>query len=415
MRADTSNYRDLFLDNVPMMDARAPVEFAKGAFPGVVNLPLMTDEERELVGICYKQRGQQAAIELGHRLVGGAVKAARLDAWAAFAKAHPDGYLYCFRGGLRSQIVQQWLRDEAGIAYPRVTGGYKAMRGFLLDTLDRAIAECDFLVLGGMTGTGKTEVLRRLDDALDLEGHANHRGSSFGKRVSGQPTQINFDNALAIDILRKRAAGHARFVVEDEGQAVGSCSLPPALYQGMQRHGLVWLEDSLENRKQRILRDYVIDLGAEFVAAHGPEQGQTLFAQRLRQSLDNIARRLGGERHKRLAAIMDERCAARRWAWAWPATWAGSRACCRNTTILCTSTSASRRPRASCSRGPGGGDAIPGATGRGAGTAMTRRRIRAGRRPGPGIRRRGLTNAPAARERARCAGCSRRCCPAPGG
>ena len=163
-----------------------------------------------------------------------------------------------------------------------------------------------FLVLGGMTGTGKTEVLRRLDDALDLEGHANHRGSSFGKRVSGQPTQINFDNALAIDILRKRAAGHARFVVEDEGQAVGSCSLPPALYQGMQRHGLVWLEDSLENRKQRILRDYVIDLGAEFVAAHGAEQGQALFAQRLRQSLDNIARRLGGERHKRLAAIMDE-------------------------------------------------------------------------------------------------------------
>ena len=84
-----------------------------------------------------------------------------------------------------------------------------------------------FLVLGGMTGTGKTEVLRRLDDALDLEGHANHRGSSFGKRVSGQPTQINFDNALAIDILRKRAAGHARFVVEDEGQAVAAAACRP--------------------------------------------------------------------------------------------------------------------------------------------------------------------------------------------
>ena len=188
------------------------------------------------------------------------------------------------------------------------------------------------------------EVLRRLDDALDLEGHANHRGSSFGKRVSGQPTQINFDNALAIDILRKRAAGHARFVVEDEGQAVGSCSLPPALYQGMQRHGLVWLEDSLENRKQRILRDYVIDLGAEFVAAHGAEQGQALFAQRLRQSLDNIARRLGGER-PRLAAIMDEALRGRRWAWAWLVTWAGSRACCRNTTIPCMSTSASKASR----------------------------------------------------------------------
>ena len=123
--------------------------------------------------------------------------------------------------------------------------------------------------------------------------------------MSGQPTQINFDNALAIDILRKRAAGHARFVVEDEGQAVGSCSLPPALYQGMQRHGLVWLEDSLENRKQRILRDYVIDLGAEFVAAHGragPDPVRATPAPEPGQHRQATGRRAP----KRLAAIMDE-------------------------------------------------------------------------------------------------------------
>ena len=199
--------------------------------------------------------------------------------------------------------MQQWLR-EAGIAYPRVTGGYKAMRGFLLDTLDRAIAECDFLVLGGMTGTGKTEVLRRLDDALDLEGHANHRGSSFGKRVSGQPTQINFDNALAIDILRN-APPDTR--ASWSRTRPGRGQLQPAA-RAVPGHAAPWpgVAGGQPGESQRILRDYVIDLGAEFVAAHGPEQGQTLFAQRLRQSLDNIARRLGGERHKRLAAIMDE-------------------------------------------------------------------------------------------------------------
>lgn len=156
MRPDSSDYRAIFLSDIPMMDARAPVEFAKGAFPGVVNLPLMNDAERQKVGTCYKQHGQKAALELGHRLVSGKVKDERMQAWAAFAEQHPNGYLYCFRGGLRSQIVQQWLR-EAGIDYPRVVGVYKAMRHFLLDTLDQAVAECDFVLVGGMTGTGKTE------------------------------------------------------------------------------------------------------------------------------------------------------------------------------------------------------------------------------------------------------------------
>lgn len=305
MRGDIDDYRALFLQGRPLMDTRAPIEFRKGAFPGAVNLPLMTDIERQKVGTCYKQQGQEAAIALGHQLVRGRTKAERIEAWAAFARAHPQGSLYCFRGGLRSQIVQQWLRDEAGIAYPRVVGGYKAMRGFLMDTLERAVAECGFVVLGGMTGTGKTDVLRELDHALDLEGHAHHRGSSFGKHATGQPPQIGFENGLAIDVLKKREAGHVRFVLEDESHAIGSCSVPLSLFQGMQTYPVVWLEDSLENRVDRILRDYVVDLCAEFMAIHGEEAGRELFGQRLRQSLDNIHKRLGGERHQRLAAIMD--------------------------------------------------------------------------------------------------------------
>lgn len=304
MRDNTADFRQLFLHDVPMMDARAPVEFAKGAFPGVVNLPLMNDVERQKVGTCYKQQGQDAAIKLGHQLVSGDLKAERIAAWAAFAKANPDGYLYCFRGGLRSQIVQQWLKEEAGIEYPRVIGGYKAMRTFLLETTEQAVAQCDFVIVGGLTGTGKTEVLAQLDNGLDLEGHANHRGSSFGKRATPQPAPIDFENRLAIDILKKRAAGHQQFVLEDESRMVGSCTVPLVLHQGMQDYPLIWLEDSLAGRVERILSDYVTKLCAEFVAVHGEEQGFSLFAERLQQSLNNILKRLGGERHQRLSAIM---------------------------------------------------------------------------------------------------------------
>ncbi|WP_248796290.1 tRNA 2-selenouridine(34) synthase MnmH [Pseudomonas sp. MWU13-2105] len=302
MSLDITDYRSLFLNDTPMMDTRAPVEFNKGSFPGVVNLPLMTDLERQRVGTCYKQHGQQAAIVLGHQLVGGEVKAARLQAWADFTRVHPDGALYCFRGGLRSQIVQQWLH-EAGIDYPRVGGGYKAMRSFLLQTVEQAVVQADFVLLGGMTGTGKTDVIVQLENSLDLEGHANHRGSSFGKRATGQPSNIDFENRLAVDLLKKQERGIESFVLEDESRMVGRCALPLALYQGMQRFPVVWLEDSLESRVERILRDYVVELCAEFVGVYA-EQGFQLFAERLLGSLDNIHKRLGGERHQRLKALM---------------------------------------------------------------------------------------------------------------
>lgn len=306
MRHDCTEFRQLFLADTPLMDMRAPVEFAKGAFPGTVNLPLMTDIERQKVGTCYKQQGQAAAITLGHQLVSGATKRERLHAWASFAKAHPEGYLYCARGGLRSLIVQQWLRDEAGIDYPRIKGGYKAMRTFLLETTQLAVAQCDFVLVGGLTGTGKTDVLHQLSNVLDLEGHANHRGSSFGKRATAQPAQIDFENKLAIDLLKKRARGIDQFVLEDEGRIVGSCTVPLELYQGMQHYPLVWLEDSFDNRVERILRDYVINLSAEFIDVHGPQDGRLRFAARMTQSMSNIHKRLGGERYQRLSALLNQ-------------------------------------------------------------------------------------------------------------
>lgn len=306
MRDNSADYRSILLSGLPLMDVRAPVEFHKGAFPGSHNLPLMNDLEREKVGTCYKQNGQQAAIELGHRLVGGPTRDERVAAWAEHAKANPEGYLYCFRGGLRSQITQQWLKSDAGIEYPRILGGYKALRSFLLDSLESAVSECELVLLGGLTGSGKTEVLAELENALDLEGHAHHRGSSFGRHATPQPTQIDFENALAINVLRLRAKGDEQFVLEDEGRTVGSRDIPVNLYRSMQERPLVWLEDSVESRVGRILKDYVTDLCAEFVMLLGPEQGFDAFAERLQRSLVGILKRLGGERYQRLAEAMSQ-------------------------------------------------------------------------------------------------------------
>lgn len=146
----------------------------------------MTDDERAQVGTCFKQQGQAAAIALGHQLVGGAVRAERLEGWLAQLRRQPDAVLYCFRGGLRSQTVQQWLH-EAGVTRPRIAGGYKDLRRFLIDTLDSAAAECQWTVLTGMTGSGKTHMLAEVAQALDLEGHAHHRGHRLASCPAASP------------------------------------------------------------------------------------------------------------------------------------------------------------------------------------------------------------------------------------
>lgn len=295
------DYASLFLNDIPLMDVRAPVEFQKGAFPNAINVPLLDDIERQKVGICFKRDGQAAAIELGHQLVNEPVKTARMAQWSAFTRRNPNGVIYCFRGGLRSSFVQQWL-DEAGFSYPRVAGGYKALRSFLLNVLAEAIACCEFWLVGGMTGCGKTEVIQALPNSLDLERFAHHRGSSFGRHATPQPSQIDFENRLIIDLLKKRNAGLNRFVLEDEGRIIGRCALPYELYQGMKHYPLIWLEDGFDERVERILRDYVVLLLVEFERIGEGFEGLATY---LRNSLNGIVKRLGGERYARLSAAME--------------------------------------------------------------------------------------------------------------
>ncbi len=284
------------------MDTRAPVEFHKGSFPTAINLPLMDDEERHAVGIRYKEAGQEAAIARGEELVAGEAREQRIAAWCQFAKEHSEGYLYCFRGGLRSRTAQQWM-SEAGVDYPLVLGGYKAMRRYLLEELQASVADNEFLLIAGKTGTGKTRVVEDLEHAVDLEHLALHRGSTFGHLLEPQPAQIDFENALSINFLRLRDKGVKRIVLEDEGRLIGRIALPEELREKMEVSALLVLEESLEQRVEVILEDYVRDLGRRYRQIHGDEAAQ-YHQQQLVDALGRLRKRLGGARHAELEGQM---------------------------------------------------------------------------------------------------------------
>lgn len=288
------HYLSLFLSDTPLLDVRAEIEFACGAFPTAVNHPILTTSEREQVGRCYKTRGQDAAIRLGHDLVKGAVKDARVAAWAAFAKKNPHGALYCFRGGLRSKIAQEWLR-EAGVPYPRIAGGYKSLRKFLLDSLVKICATTEFLILSGRTGTGKTELLQEFENGLDLESFARHRGSAFGGMHQEQPAFVDFENAVIIRLIKLVQAQASPILIEDEGQNIGRVFIPKILYEKMGASPIVVLETPLERRVTNILKEYVIERYQDLGGNASPMAFQKL-SDALLIPIEKIAKRLGPQR-----------------------------------------------------------------------------------------------------------------------
>ena len=302
MRQNTADYRRLFLEDTPMMDMRAPVEFARGAFPHTENLPLLDDRQRQMVGTEYKRAGQDAAIELGWRLATPEVRAQRLAAWSDFVQRHPQGYLYCFRGGLRSRTAQQLLRAE-GIGYPLVEGGYKAMRNFLLEELERQCTQLPLVVIAGHTGSGKTELIHRAARSIDLEGIARHRGSSFGRTGQPQPAQIDFENRVSIDLL-KLAQQPGPVFVEDESRLIGRCALPPVLQQALKDAPRVLVEEPVEARARRIVHDYVTDALSRF--GEDSEGAAQALGEELRDNLSRIRKRLGGLRHQQLDEQLQE-------------------------------------------------------------------------------------------------------------
>ncbi len=305
--ATSHNYEQILLQSSGLLDVRAPVEFEQGAFPSAANFPLLNDDERRRVGICYKQHGQQKAIEVGNQLVSGRLRQQRIERWINYAKQQSQTYLYCFRGGLRSRISQQWLY-EAGIETTRVAGGYKALRKFLIDQINQAPEYFDFMLLGGLTGCRKTELVKSLPNGIDLEGAAYHRGSSFGAHALPQRSQINFENRVAIDLLKARQANRKSLAFEDEGRFIGSVDIPKIIFNQMRNAPLVVVEQSLEQRLKQLLREYIVEMEQEFEALYPDDRELAFsgFSDYLLSSLLRIRKRLGGARWEMLHRSMQQ-------------------------------------------------------------------------------------------------------------
>jgi tRNA 2-selenouridine synthase len=299
----TDDFRAIVLDRRPLIDVRAPVEFGKGAFPTSTNLPLMNDEERHLIGIRYKEAGNSEAIKLGHELIQGEVKAKRVQAWQDFMQQYPDAYLYCFRGGQRSKISQEWLA-EAGITLPRLKGGYKAFRHFLMEESERISDEAETIIIGGSTGSGKTLLIHKLNNAIDLEDLANHRGSSFGRFTTPQPTQIDFEDRLAYELIRHESEGHNRLVIEHESHNIGRIFIPKPVFNNLQQASLVILEAPIETRVQITFDEYVTASLVEY-NRHYDEEGDERWFEEMHGNLSRIQKRLGSERYLHLKTILD--------------------------------------------------------------------------------------------------------------
>ena len=299
---------DLLRNNVPLIDLRSPGEFVRGAFPTACNLPLLSEAERSEIGTLYKQRGSEAAVRRGHELVSGVVRTTRMQAWTDFLRRHPDAWIYCWRGGMRSAIVQSWLR-EVGWAVPRVAGGYKRLRQTCLDLfadLETTVKRAEpaaapepvdgkrWLVLAGRTGVGKTEVIKTLPNAIDLEGLARHRGSAFGSQEHPQPPPIAFENAVAAEYLQHRTP---TLILEDESRTIGRLALPKPWYARMQQAPIALLEASLAQRITQIRKEYV-----DAPLSQGTH-GAALQA-RHQTALDRIAKRLGHQRHEEVSKAL---------------------------------------------------------------------------------------------------------------
>ena len=186
---------------------------------------------------------------------------------------------------------------------PRVAGGFKALRHFLIDTQAKASAECDWTVLTGMTGSGKTHMLAHITQAVDLEGHARHRGRRLASCRVGNPATSTSKIGLPSSCFSV-ATGESQFVLEDESRLIGRCALPLNLYEAMCRAPLVVVEVPQEARAEQIRTDYVQDLWLRYLEFHGPDAGWPLFAGYLTDAMARLKRRLGDKDYRELDGLL---------------------------------------------------------------------------------------------------------------
>lgn len=239
---------------LPIVDVRAPIEYEKGHIPGAINIPLFTDIEREKIGICYKNSGHNLAVELGLEIVG--PKLVLFVRECKKLNSELEIKVYCARGGMRSSSFV-WLLATAGFKKVlRLEKGYKAFRNHVLDFFEK---DYKLLVLSGMTGSGKTDILLEMEkiglQVVDLEGLADHRGSAFGGIGKNPETSTEkFENSIFNKMMDFNLS--TPIWIEDESRNVGKVLVPPAIFSKMEISHRYIVELDRDIRAERLAIDY---------------------------------------------------------------------------------------------------------------------------------------------------------------
>ena len=262
----------------PVLDVRSPGEYHHAHIPGAHSFPLFDDAERKEVGTAYKQISREKAIKIGLDYFGPKMRPLVEQAEAIAEKSGSRTLLvHCWRGGMRSGAVA-WLLDLYGFKVHTLIGGYKSFRRWTLDQFEK---KYPFTLIGGYTGSGKTDLLMALQSAgqsvLDLEGLAHHKGSAFGNiGQPEQPSQEQFENKLSLALLNLSKNSPDKIWVEDESQRIGRLNVPGPIWEQMRSAAVLFLEIPFEERLKYIVKGYGF-----------------LEAQRLIDATDRIRKKLG--------------------------------------------------------------------------------------------------------------------------
>ncbi|HNQ12823.1 MAG TPA: tRNA 2-selenouridine(34) synthase MnmH [Bacteroidia bacterium] len=239
-----------------IIDVRSPSEFQHAHIPGSINLPLLNDIERKEVGIMYKHNGKNLAVEKGFELVG-----SRFHEMIQYVRDQVRDdqtvLVYCWRGGLRSNIME-WLLSTGGMKVYRLENGYKGFRKWVIESLH---IQKKIVVIGGKTGSGKTELLQYLNSnghqTIDLEQLAQHKGSVFGHfGMLNQPSNEMFENVLADNWVK--VDENKILWIENESRTIGKCTIPGAIFSQMRNARVIDICIPDKHRTKRILNEYAI-------------------------------------------------------------------------------------------------------------------------------------------------------------
>ncbi|MEP6584966.1 MAG: tRNA 2-selenouridine(34) synthase MnmH [Ginsengibacter sp.] len=264
-------------EEVPVLDVRSPTEFSHAHIPGALTLPLFTDEQRKIIGTAYKKQSRQVAVKKGLEYFSERMKNIIVEAEDIIKEVNRNDstnnrvLIHCWRGGMRSRAVA-WLLDLYGFKVFTLKGGYKAFRNWALKQFEK---NYNFKILGGYTGSGKTDLLNALQTkgkkVINLEQLANHKGSAFGSiGEKPQPGQEMFENLLALDLFKKSGVAEDRnkgnnngalsdlneIWLEDESRHIGTVGIPKTLWSEIRKSKLYFLDIPFDERLDQIISTY---------------------------------------------------------------------------------------------------------------------------------------------------------------